>query len=308
MNSMDRRKFMKSVSLALGAAAVSGLSPIISMAQGKPGAAKASNTGTIYEVFAIKYFSQLNYKLAKALYQVGWAEDIKINCYIWAIRNKNNGEITLVDTGMHTPVGQRYSSLNPNSVFVPPAQIVARFGIKPEQVTKIVITHMHVDHAGGMVDFPKLYPNAQFFIQKKEFDFWVNSPLAQRSAFKMFGYAPAVAAVAELAKSPRLSIIDGDRSIGPDMELLLADGHTPGLQAVLVPTAKGQTILGSDSAHLFRSFKEDLPSGIITDMSAWLLTFDKLRAKAPLENIFPGHDPLMSTNFPTVAEDITQLA
>jgi hypothetical protein len=68
------------------------------------------------------------------------------------------------------------------------------------------------------------------------------------------------------------------------------------------------TTLGSDSAHLFRSFKEDLPSGIITDMSAWLLTYDKLRAKAPLENIFPGHDPLMSTNFPTVAEDITQLA
>ncbi len=43
-------------------------------------------------------------------------------------------------------------------------------------------------------------------------------------------------------------------------------------------------------------------------MSAWLQTFDKLRAKAPLGNIFPGHDALMSTNFPEVGEDITQLA
>jgi hypothetical protein len=41
---------------------------------------------------------------------------------------------------------------------------------------------------------------------------------------------------------------------------------------------------------------------------AWLLAFDKLRAKAPLENIFPGYDPLMPTDFPAVAEDITQLA
>jgi glyoxylase-like metal-dependent hydrolase (beta-lactamase superfamily II) len=308
MASIDRREFVKSISLALGTAAVSGLSPMLSMAQEKPGAAKASSTGEIYEVYALKYFAPLNYKLAKALYQVGWVDDLKINCYIWAIRNKNNGEITLVDTGMDTTMGQRYSSLNANSVFVPPPQLVARFGIKPEQVTKVVITHMHVDHVGGMVNFPKLYPNAQFFIQKKEFDFWVNSPLAQRPPFKIFGYAPGANAIAELANTPRLTIADGDRFIGPDMELLLAHGHTPGLQAVLLPTAKGQTILGSDSAHLFRSFKEDLPSGIITDIPAWLLTFDKLRAKAPLENIFPGHDPLMSTNFPTVAEDITQLA
>ncbi len=54
MNSMDRREFVKSVSLVLGTAAVSGLSPIISMAQEKPGAAKASSTGTIYEVYALK--------------------------------------------------------------------------------------------------------------------------------------------------------------------------------------------------------------------------------------------------------------
>jgi glyoxylase-like metal-dependent hydrolase (beta-lactamase superfamily II) len=278
------------------------------MAQEKPGVAKASSTGAIYEVYALKYFAPMMYKLAKGLYQVGWAEDVKVNFYIWAIRNKDNNEITLVDTGTDTIMGQRFSSLNANSVFVPPPQLVARFGIKPEQVTKVIITHMHVDHIGGMVDFPKLYPNAQFFIQKMEFDFWVNSPLAQRPAFKMFGYAPGANAVAELAKTPRLTIVDGDRFIDPDMELLLAPGHTPGLQAVLLPTAKGRTILGSDSAHLFRSFKEDLPSGVISDIPAWLLTFDKLRAKAPLENIFPGHDPLMSTNFPTVAEDITQLA
>jgi len=307
MANIDRRDFVKFVSLALGTAAVFGLDPIIAMAQQNPAAA-GSSAGALYDVYALKYFSGLNYKLAKAVYQVGWADDIKINCYIWAIRDKKTGEVTLVDTGMDTTMGQRYSSLNAGSVFLPPSQLVPRLGIKPEQVTRVVITHMHVDHAGGMVEFPKLYPNAQFFVQKKEFDFWVSSPLAQRPPFKIFGYAPAVAAMAELAKTRRLTLVDGDRVIGPDMEVLLAHGHTPGLQVVLVPTAKGNIILGSDVAHLFRSFKEDMPSGIITDMSAWLLTYDKLRARAPLENIFPGHDPLMSTNFPTVAEDITQLA
>ncbi len=92
------------------------------------------------------------------------------------------------------------------------------------------------------------------------------------------------------------------------MELLFAAGHTAGLQVVLVPTAKGQTVVGSDCAHLFRSYKEDIPSGLITDLPIWLTSYEKLRAKAPVENMFPGHDTLMFTAFPKVAEDITKLA
>jgi len=307
MSVIDRRDFVKSVSAVLGTAAVSGVSPLLA-AQENPAAAKVSSTETTYEVFALKYLGPYNYKLAKALYQTGWAEDFQVHFYIWVVRNKKNGEVILVDTGTDTVMGQKFISLSAGSVFVPPSQLVARLGIQPEQVTKVVLTHMHVDHVGGMVDFPRLYPKAQFYVQKKEFEFWVNSPLAQRPPFKMFGYNLGAQAVAELAKTKRLTIVDGDRLIEPGMELLLSPGHTPGLQALLLPTAKGQTIVGSDSSHIFRGFKEDMPSGIVTDIPAWLLTFDKLRAKAPLENIFPGHDVLMATDFPKVAEDITQLA
>ena len=77
---------------------------------------------------------------------------------------------------------------------------------------------------------------------------------------------------------------------------------------MLIPTAKGQTIVGSDSAHLFRSFKEDVPSGLIVNLPVWMETYDKLRSKAPVENIFPGHDAKMATDFPKVAENITRLA
>ena len=36
--------------------------------------------------------------------------------------------------------------------------------------------------------------------------------------------------------------------------------------------------------------------------------YDKLRSDAPVENMFPGHDSKMLTDFPKIAEDITQLA
>jgi glyoxylase-like metal-dependent hydrolase (beta-lactamase superfamily II) len=235
------------------------------------------------------------------MFNTGWAEDMAINYYIWAIRAKN-GETTLVDTGTGQAWGPRFKG------FFPPEKMVARIGIKPEQVTKIVVTHMHFDHIGGVSDFAQAFPSAKFYVQKMEFDFWVNSPLSRRAAFKLLQNTDANKAFDELAKGPRVVQVNGDMVIGPDMQLLLAPGHTPGLQTVLIPTAKGQTIVGSDSAHLFRSFKEDVPSGLIINLPIWMESYDKLRFNAPVENMFPGHDAKMLTDFPKVAEDITQLA
>ena len=43
-------------------------------------------------------------------------------------------------------------------------------------------------------------------------------------------------------------------------------------------------------------------------MAAWLTSYDKLRSKAALDLIFPGHDVKMLTDYPKVAEDVTRLA
>ncbi len=289
---IDRRDFVKSLSVAVGATALAGANPVM---------AQSSTTKNIYEVFALKYAGPFDRKLAMLLFNTGWSDDLAINYYIWAIRAKN-GETTLVDTGTGKVWGPRFKG------FFPPQDMVARLGIKPEQVTRIVVTHMHFDHIGGGAEFAQIFPAAKFYVQKKEFDFWINSPLSRRAAYKALQNPDANRAFAELAKGPRVVQVDGDEVIGPDMQLLLAPGHTTGLQAILLPTAKGRTIVGSDSAHLFRSFQEDVPSGLITNLPIWLETYDKLRSKAPVENMFPGHDAKMLTDFPKVAEDITRLA
>jgi glyoxylase-like metal-dependent hydrolase (beta-lactamase superfamily II) len=302
---MDRRDFVKSVSVAVGAAAFAGMNPLGS-AQEKPGKTKSAGGKTMYEVFALKYAGPFDRKLAMVLFNNGWAEDISIYYYIWAVRNKASGETTLLDTG----TGRTWPKEHNVTTFVPPEDLVARLGVKPDQVTRVVVTHMHFDHIGGMENmaFAKAFPKAKFYVQKKEFDFWVNSPLALRPPYKPLQWPAGTKGMADLAKTPRLKIVDGDKVIGPEMELLLIPGHTPGLQGVLVPTAKGQTVVGSDCAHLFRGYKEDTPSGLITNMPIWLESYDKLRTKAPLENWFPGHDAMMFTKFPKVADDITQLA
>ncbi len=274
------------------------------------GTSNASKTGNIYEVYALKFMEPVRLKLAKALYQQGWDEDFAVNLYIWAAINKKNGEVTLIDSGCAPETGEMYrkASNNPDAKYTHPKVLVERLGVKPEQVTRVVLTHMHGDHVNGMLDLPALYPNAQFYVQKKELNFWAFDSMAQKPPFKIFMNPPGINAVAALAKTPRLTVLDGDHFVGPEMEVLLCPGHTPGLQVVVLPTAKGQTIVASDLGHIFRTFTEDRPSGIITDIRPWMDSLDNVRRRAPLENIFPGHDALMATNFPKVAQDITRLA
>jgi len=302
MSNINRRQFIKGVSVAFGAAAITGAIPAVAQVK-KPESGKSSSSQTSYEVFALKYAGPFDRKMAMIMFNTGWSEDIAINYYIWAIKNKN-GETVLVDTG----TGPTLAKERGFKGFVPPEQMVARLGIKPEQVTKVVLTHLHFDHVGGMENFPQLYPKATFYVQKNEFDFWINNPISKRAPFKGLRWDLGNKGLADLAGTPRLVMVDGDMVIGPNMELLAIAGHTPGLQGVLVNTAKGPAVVASDSAHIAKSFRDDIPSGLIVDMVIWLKSYDKLRSKAPVDNLFPGHDALMLTGYPKVAEDITQLA
>jgi glyoxylase-like metal-dependent hydrolase (beta-lactamase superfamily II) len=256
----------------------------------------------IYEIYALKYAGPFRSKLAMLRWNEGWDHDVERNYYIWAIKGKEG--FTVVDTG----VGMTLATARKLSGYVNPVDVLARIGANGSNVTKVVITHIHFDHAGGMEMFPKAFPRAVFYVQRREFDFWTKSPIAKRAPFAASSDELAVKTLASMEASDRLALVDGDREIEPDMEILLAPGHTVGLQAVAVVTSEGTAIVASDCAHVAKSFRDDIPSCFITDMAAWMKTYDKLRSRASVNLIFPGHDTLMLTDYPKVAEDITRLA
>ena len=237
------------------------------------------------------------------LWMEGWDEEIEENYYIWVI--KGRGEMLVVDAGMRVALAEEQKVHN----FVDPVDVLERVGVHGNNLRRIILTHLHFDHAGGIDRFAQVFPDATFFIQEKEFNFWLHDPIARRGPFVRVSDETANIALARLNDEGRVRCVAGDEEIMPGIQLLLAPGHTPGLQVAVVNTARGTAIVGSDCAHLSRSYREDNPSVFITDMPAWLESYDKLRSRASsIDLIFPGHDMELLTGYQKVAHDVTRLA
>lgn len=138
------------------------------------------------------------------------------------------------------------------------ARQVERLGFSRNDVRHIVVTHLDVDHAGGLPDFPE----ATVHIHRAE-HVAATSPttLAER-----LRYRPV-----HLAHGPRWKIHDtgGDRWFGFDSIRAIADdvlliplpGHTRGHSAVAVrANGQGQWLLHCGDAYFFECEKEDPPS------------------------------------------------
>jgi len=304
MDSLNRRDFLKG-SLMAGAGAL-GMSIVADLAPKslirRTGFAEAAGPEPEYTIYACKYGGPVVRKMAISLWNSGWDEDIPIDYYVWALKAQK-GETIVVDTGSSPAQG----AARKVSGFVNPVEVLARLGVTGDSVGKVVITHMHWDHVGNIESYLKAFPVAKFYVQKREFDFCVKNPLSQRKPVSILFDGLANKVVGGMEGSDRLVIVDGDYNLAPGVDLLLAPGHTLGLQVVRVNTAKGPAVVGSDCAHLFRGYQEDTGSCFIMDMPAWIQSFDKVKSKAAIDLIFPGHDHLMNEKFPKVVEDITQL-
>jgi len=251
-----------------------------------------------YEIYALKYAGPFTRPASMMVWFQDMDKTVLVDYFIFAIRG--GGETIVVDCGVRPDLAAERQLAG----YVNPVEVLKRIDIDAGKVKYLIATHIHFDHISGI----RLFPRANVYVQEKEFQFWMKDPIAKRAPFLHVSDPGANLYLKKLEGSKRLHLIRGDKKILPGIELLLTPGHTPGMQAVAVHTEKGTAIIGSDVAHLFVSYRNDIPSAIITDMRAWMKSFDKVHAKASsLELMFPGHDPALLQNYPKVAEDITRL-
>ena len=154
------------------------------------------------------------------------------------------GRVILVDTGLGNRLTDKQRDIYKPSNFLLPVSLSA-LGIKDEDVTDVVLTHLHFDHAGGIVtgfaDRDRLtFPKARHWIQKIEWDTAKNPDGLNRAAY---AFAQQLSL---LEDSERLELIEGDREIAPGVTLTLTGGHTNGSQIVEIESPDGYYVYPAD--------------------------------------------------------------
>lgn len=151
--------------------------------------------------------------------------------------------LVLVDAGAATLFGPGLDQLHAN---------LKASGYQPEQVDVVVVTHMHGDHIGGLLQAGKIaFPNATVMADKHDADFWLSAENLAKAPEEMKRFFQG----AQLTFGPytaagKLKTFEGDTEIVPGVKAVVTHGHTPG-HAIYQVESKGQKlVLWGDLMHV----------------------------------------------------------
>ncbi len=150
-------------------------------------------------------------------------------------------ETVLVETG----IGVEKLSEKMRDVFatdrvkgVGPALV--EMGVSTEEVDRVVLTHLHMDHAGGATQldgngYTPAFPKARYLAQKQE---WKDALDADRQTERAYYVQEDLL---PLERAGVLDLVEGDVEVCPGVRVLLTPGHTRAHQSVLVSSG-GETV------------------------------------------------------------------
>jgi glyoxylase-like metal-dependent hydrolase (beta-lactamase superfamily II) len=215
----------------------------------------------------------------------GAQERIDVNAYL--VRSKKHAPI-LIDVGLGCGIMPSLGQL--------PAGLQG-INLPPESVETILLTHMHGDHCGGLIDSAglALFPNAEIVIHASEYIYWIedgNGDLIDSNG----------AQLARRALKPyesRIRIIDQATEVAPDIFSVPLPGHTPGHTGYQVGSGKDAILVWGDIVHL-PFIQTALPyAGVITDSDPELAvkTRGEIFDRAAAEELLVAG---MHTEFPNI--------
>jgi N-acyl homoserine lactone hydrolase len=192
-------------------------------------------------------------------------------------------ERILVDTGLHPgaveDAPRHYGT--PDALGMVELELDASISeqVDLSTITRVVLTHLHFDHAGGLALLPSSVP---IVVQRREWAAGHDAAAVKKNFFLPADYGSV---------DEQIVLIDGDHDLLGDgsIQLLLTPGHTPGHQSVRVGE---RLVLGGDVTHYASGLDDHRFPMFADDFAAQAASADRLRALRDAGAVVrPGHDP-----------------
>lgn len=245
-----------------------------------------------YEVDAVQYAVIPHFPVADLVAGAEKDRTIDIAMMVWLVRG--GGRTILVDSGFYRP--QFFKNWTVEDYSRPDQAI----GIDPNEVTDVILTHAHWDHADGA----DLFPKAQIWMQKDEYNYYTGA--AWQPGGKHGGIDPDdVQMLVKFNLAGRLHLIDGDQEILPGIRTYIGGRHTWQSQYVSVPTRAGAIVLASDNMYLYENLEKHAAIAQTFDPASNIAAQERMKVLGKI--IVPGHDPAVMTRFPHIAPRVVRI-
>lgn len=252
---LDRRQFLQT-SAAAAAASALGVSPALNEAWAKAPLQGSQAPGFFRTKFGsseitgltdggidldLTLFPSADAKEAKALLKRSGSPETSHPSSINGYAINTGEKLFLIDTGAGAAFGPQAGFLDDN---------LKAAGYDASSVDAVILTHMHLDHIGGLLDAAgkAVFPNAHILVDEAEFKFWTDEGALSRApaeAKKFFQIAQAAVKPYE----GRVQLLKDGEEIAPGMTLAAAPGHTPGHSMVRLSSGSDTLLIWGDIVH-----------------------------------------------------------
>ena len=169
----------------------------------------------------------------------------------------------LIDNGMGDKQGEkfiRHYYLNGDDTL---EKSLAKYGFITDDITDMVLTHLHFDHCGGSIkyneDRSRLIPtfkNADYWIGKRQWDLAIDPNRRDKASFLKENILP-------IQESGKLNFIENEGLLFPNVSIRFFHGHTDG-QVIPFINYKGKTIV----------YMADLMPAVAHIPLSWIMAYD----------------------------------
>ncbi len=164
----------------------------------------------------------------------------RINLAARCLLLRGNGQNILIDNGNGRKFTEKQKDIyNLRDEEMNLDASLSRIGLKTVDITDVILTHLHFDHAGGSTRFENgklvpAFPNAKYHVQREHWQLALYPTEKDRGSFMQDDYLP-------LLDHGVIEFIDGEGELFPNVELIVCNGHTNAQQ--LPKISDGKTTL-----------------------------------------------------------------